>query len=109
MKKPNRSHSEVEKASDPLVPPRVNGTLRILQSTFRRGDDMIRCELGLGNDGTAYEIRTLRQGSPTEAVERFAGVKAAFARHGSIERALVADGWTLEGFSAHEVKREKTP
>jgi len=83
--------------------------VRILHSTFRRGDDVTRCELGLSDDGSVYELRTRRSGSPDGSIERFGDAVAAFQRHRSIERALLEDGWTLELFESQEIPRPKLP
>jgi hypothetical protein len=74
--------------------------IRVLRSTFRRGDETLICELALEHDDEFYEIRTtppLADGHKNP--EKFPSVTKAFRRQSEIEARLVDAGWTLE---AHE-------
>src|SRR3954463_9466842 len=74
---------------------------RVLRWTFRRDQDAVVCELGLNSDDSAYELRL---NPPWDlhrtTTELFDDVMAAFQRHAAIERILITDGWTLEGFES---------
>lgn len=80
-------------ATDPSV--------RILRWTFRRGEHAVVCELGLNRDNSAYELRVHPARNPTGfRMEQFDDAMSALQRHAAIERVLVNDGWTLEGFES---------
>src|SRR4051812_16367641 len=74
---------------------------RVLRWTFRRDQDAFVCELGLNSDAPPYEPRPTPpwdlHGTTTES---FDDAMQAFQRHAAIERILIADGWTLEGFES---------
>ena len=74
---------------------------RVLRWTFRREQDAVVCELGLNNDDSAYELRFNPpwdlHGTTTES---FDDAMAAFQRHAALERILIVEGWTLEGFES---------
>lgn len=74
---------------------------RVLRWTFRRDHDAVVCELGLNSDESAYELRLNPpwdlHGTTTEL---FDDAMQAFQRHAAIERILIAEGWTLEGFES---------
>jgi hypothetical protein len=74
---------------------------RLLRWTFRRHHDAVICELGLDSDESAYELRL----NPPWDIHRvttevFDSAMKAFQRHAAIERILIDDGWTLEGFES---------
>jgi hypothetical protein len=78
--------------------------VRVLRWTFRRDADAIVSELGLASDDSAYELRIER--GPLPAIrEQFHDVASAFDRQGTIERQLIADGWSLERFASDYVER----
>jgi len=71
--------------------------IRVLRSTFRRGDETLTCELALDHDDEFYEIRTtqaLADGSRNP--QKFDSVAKAFQRQAEIETRLIDVGWTLE-------------
>ena len=74
---------------------------RVLRWTFRRADDSVICELGLDADESAYELR-LNPPWNLHALttERFDDAMPAFQRQAAIERVLIDEGWTLEGFES---------
>jgi hypothetical protein len=71
---------------------------RVLRWTFRRADETAVCELGLNSDELAYELRLTVPGDAHRSVEVFSDAIAAFHRQTAVERTLVAQGWSLEGF-----------
>ena len=81
-------------------------SVRILRWTFRRGQETIVCELGLTGDNSAYELRIdpLRNAAGV-TTELFDDAMSAFQRHAAIERILVDQGWTLEGFASDQILR----
>jgi hypothetical protein len=64
------------------------------------------CQLGLTADNLAYELRVA---PPINAAgfttQLFDDALAAFDRLAAIERALVAEGWSLESFESEKVLR----
>jgi hypothetical protein len=74
---------------------------RVLRWTFRRAHESVICELGLNADDSAYELR-LNPPWNLDAIstELFDDVMQAFQRHAAIERVLLDEGWTLEGFES---------
>jgi hypothetical protein len=81
-------------------------SVRILRWTFRRGDESVVCELGLSSDSSAYELRVLPLWNPTVATtELFDDALSAFQRQGTIERILIAEGWSLDRFESDRVAR----
>ena len=86
------------------TPPR--SYVRVLQWTFSRDTETVRCELGLTKDESAYELRVDLPSNPTGvSTECFDDAMAAFQRHAALERALIADGWTLESFESHKIEK----
>jgi len=82
--------------------------VRVLRWTFRRDEDAIVCELGLNDDHSAYELRVNPPWNPAGSmVEQFDDATSAFQRHAAIERALVSEGWLLEGFESERVNRDR--
>jgi hypothetical protein len=76
-------------------------SVRILRWTFRLGDEAVVCELGLNGDSSAYELRVNPPWNPAGITsELFDDAMSAFQRHAGIERILVSQGWTLEGFES---------
>ncbi len=81
--------------------PEAQPYVRALRWVFRRGDDLLACELGLTALASAYELRIALPNHPErEQIEIFDDAMAAFQRHASIERALVEDGWSLDSFES---------
>ncbi len=77
-----------------------------LRWVFRRGIELIRCELALAPDHWAYELRT--EPAPrgvASASEFFEDVWSAFNRQATIERMLLDAGWTLEQFETRSPAR----
>jgi len=84
----------------------TDNCVRVMRWTFRREDETIVCELGLSSDDSAYELRVAPPWNPLgTTTELFDDATSAFQRHGAIERALVGDGWSLEGFKSERVRR----
>src|SRR5262245_24074075 len=80
--------------------------VRVMRWTFRRDQESIVCELGLSRDDAAYELRIDGPTSPSgRSTERFDDAMSAFQRHAAIERTLVNEGWSLEGFQSERVPR----
>jgi hypothetical protein len=74
---------------------------RVLRWTFRRDHDAVVCELGLNSDESAYELRLNPPWNlHSTTTESFVDAMQAFQRHAAIERILIAEGWTLEGFES---------
>jgi hypothetical protein len=74
---------------------------RVLRWKFRRHDETLVCELGLTGRDSAYELRIDPPWDPAGATtEVFDDAMAVFTRHAMIERALVEEGWFLEGFES---------
>ena len=74
---------------------------RVLRWTFRRQHEAVVCELGLNSDDSAYEVRLNPPGNPQGmTTELFDDAMRAFQRHAAIERILIGEGWTLEGFES---------
>ena len=79
---------------------------RILQWMFRRGTEVVSCELGLTGDDSAYRLRMDPPSNPTGvAVECFDNAMSAFQRQAAIERTLIQDGWSLEVFESKTIDR----
>jgi hypothetical protein len=75
--------------------------VRALRWVFRRGADLLACELGLTALESAYELRITVPGHPErDQIEIFDDAMGAFQRHAMIERALVEDGWSLDTFES---------
>jgi hypothetical protein len=86
--------------------PAPSREIRVLRWTFRRDDDAVVCELGLNADDSAYELRINPPWNPTGTTsEQFDDATSAFQRHAAIERTLVSDGWSLEGFESEQITR----
>ena len=84
----------------------VTRSVRILRWTFRRDQETVVCELGLTGDNSAYELRIDPPGNPAGVTtELFDDAMSAFQRHAAIERILVIQGWTLEGFASDQIFR----
>ena len=74
---------------------------RMLRWVFQRNHERIVFELGLTSDLRDYELRTYGPHQAAgHASERFDDAVAAFQRHGTMERALIDDGWSLEAFES---------
>ena len=87
---------------------RPRSYVRVLQWTFSRDAETVRCELGLTEDESAYELRVDPPWNPTGvSTEFFDDAMSAFQRHAALERALISDGWTLESFESHKIERPK--
>ena len=96
------THSSVLLLADPAR------YVQILRWTFRRGDERVVCELGLTSDSSAYELRVLPLSNPAGATtERFDDALSAFQRHGTIERNLITQGWSLDRFESDRVTRAR--
>jgi hypothetical protein len=81
-------------------------SILVLRWTFRRDDEAVVCELGLNSDDSAYELRVNPSWNPPGgAIELFDDAISAFNRHAALERALVNEGWLLEGFESTQVAR----
>ena len=71
--------------------------VRVLRSTFQRGDETLICELALNEREAHYELRT--SGPPVlslAGMEKFCSVLDAFERQSAMEAALLKEGWRLE-------------
>ena len=80
--------------------------VHILRWTFRRDDESVVCELGLTSDSSAYELRVLPLCNPDGATtELFDDALSALQRHGTIERILISEGWSLDRFESDRVAR----
>jgi hypothetical protein len=80
--------------------------VRVLRWTFRRDHESLVCELALNTDDSAYELRFNPPWNPSGgATELFTDAVKAFQRHVAIERALVNEGWMLEGFESQRIFR----
>jgi hypothetical protein len=80
--------------------------VRVMRWTFRRDHETVVCELGLNRDNSAYELRIDPPSNELgPGVQVFDDATSAFQRHAAIERALVADGWSLESFESQRVAR----
>ena len=80
--------------------------VHILRWTFHRDDERVICKLGLTNDSSAYELRVLPLWNPAGATtELFDDAVSAFQRHGTFERTLIAEGWSLDRFETDQVVR----
>jgi len=88
---------------------RDEGPLRVLIWIFRRGGETMRCELALTADCSGYELRVDRSHPGAATVEAFDDAIAAFQRHAALERALVADGWSLESFESQRIETNDGP
>jgi hypothetical protein len=81
--------------------PSTDREVRVLRWTFRRNDEAVVCEVGLNRDHSAYELRVNPPWNPAgTTIEQYDDAVSAFQRHAEIERALVDDGWLLEGFES---------
>jgi hypothetical protein len=81
-------------------------SVRILRWTFRRDQETVVYELGLTGDSSAYELRVDPPGNPAGVkTELFDDAMSALQRHAAIERILVIQGWTLEGFTSDQILR----
>ena len=86
--------------------PGASHRVRVLRWTFRRAHEAVICQLGLDRDESAYELRIEPAINPTGVtLERFTDATAAFQRHGSPERLLVTDGWSLDRFESQFIPR----
>jgi hypothetical protein len=80
--------------------------VHILRRTFHRDDESVISELGLTSDSSAYELRVLPLWNPAGATtELFDDAVSAFQRHGTIERTLITEGWSLDRFETDRVVR----
>jgi hypothetical protein len=74
---------------------------RLLRWTFRRDREAVVCELGLNTDESGYQLcLTSPWNSHATTTEAFDVAMQAFQRHAAIERELIEEGWTLEGFES---------
>ncbi len=92
----------------PARNPRPGGdrSTRVMRWTFRRDDQTVICELGLNRDDSAYELRIHLPWNAAGATnETFNDAVAAFERHGTIERSLIEQGWSLESFESGRAPR----
>jgi hypothetical protein len=88
-------------ACDP--PNTTDRSVRVLRWTFRRGDEAVVSELCLSRDNSAYELRlNLPWDLSGPITEVFDDAMPAFQRHAAVERMLVEEGWTLEGFESEQ-------
>jgi len=70
--------------------------------TFTRADETVVCELGLNRDDTRYELRLDPPWNPLAlAPEFFDDAMSAFQRQAEVEKLLIREGWSLEGFELH--------
>jgi hypothetical protein len=89
-----------------LQPSPSDHTVRVLRWTFRRGDEAVVCELGLNTDDSGYELRFIPPWNAAGiTTESFNSAISALQRHVAIERILVDEGWTLEGFESQRIHR----
>jgi hypothetical protein len=90
------------------IAPSSDHEVRVLRWTFRRDQDAVVCELGLNDDDSAYELRINPPWNSAGATtEQFDDAMSAFQRHAAIERLLVNEGWSLEGFESERVSRQR--
>lgn len=77
--------------------------VRTLRWCYSRDGEVLTCALALTSDCTAYELRvTPPFGAPAAGAELFDDAISAFERQAAIERALIAQGWSLEQFERSE-------
>jgi hypothetical protein len=80
--------------------------VRILRWTFRRGEEAAVAELCLRPDHSAYQLRLNPPWNPSGVVtEVFDDAMSAFQRQAALERMLVSEDWTLEGFESEQRER----
>jgi hypothetical protein len=79
----------------PTTPPQPKTTLRW---SFRRGDDLVVCQLGLDREDSAYELTMIVPWILRPSTEYFTDAIAALQRQAAVERLLVDEGWSLESF-----------
>jgi len=79
---------------------------RVLRWTFRRQNELLRCELGLDRRDLAYELRVQRPAAADGSVETFTDAIAALNRQAALERALIEEGWSLESFQTEPLTAE---
>jgi hypothetical protein len=85
-------------APQPIPQDRDRGE-RTLRWSYRRDGQVLTCALALTPDCSAYELRISPARPPLGLVtELFDDAICAFQRQVTLERALLADGWTLDGF-----------
>lgn len=70
----------------------------ILRWSFRRGQRVIVCELGLDRSESAYEVTTAVPWTRRPLTEYFADATSALQRQAAVERMLIGEGWSREGF-----------
>lgn len=88
------------------TPNASNRFVRILRWTFRRGDEATVAELCLSPDDSSYELRLNPPRDTSSAIpEVFDDAMSAFQRQAALERMLVEENWTLEGFESHQTTR----
>ena len=81
------------------------GLVRVLRWRFRRAHETVVCEMGLTGTDSAYQLRIDPASNPAGATtERFDDAFAVFARHAMIERELMDDGWSLDGFESQSLR-----
>lgn len=87
-------------ATTRTLPPAQSGPSAVLQWSFRRGDDVVICRLGLDREESAYELTMTVPWIVRPSTERFADAMGALQRQAAVERLLVDEGWSLESFLA---------
>jgi hypothetical protein len=80
--------------------------MRLLRWKFRRNDETVVCEMGLTGTDSAYHLRLDPPGHTiVPDTEVFDDAMSMFERHAMIERVLIEDGWTLDGFESLPAER----
>jgi hypothetical protein len=75
--------------------------IRVLRWIYTRDTTRLTCELGLGEEGLVYELRTTgRDRLLPQTIERFRFVGAAFERQCEMEGHWLDDGWSLESYES---------
>jgi hypothetical protein len=83
---------------------------RLLCWIYSRAGEQLTCELALDRTARLYELRSWRARQPASTrIEKFLDVTSAFVRQSHMEGALIADGWTLEGYQSVNDPRESGP
>ena len=86
--------------------PTTPDSARVLKWAFRRGSELLECELGLTSDQSSYQLRLVPVSSPAcVTIELFDDVLTAFQRQARLEQRLVAQGWMLEAFESEPDSR----
>lgn len=79
--------------------------VRVLQWSFSRATEYLRCELGLDREEAVYELTIDVPWAAQPTTERFRDVQTALQRQASVERLLLEEGWSLERFESTTTAR----